>query len=135
MSVELKVMSVAFSLDMASLERTLADLIQEGKIAARIDSHKKILHARHSDQRNDTFTQALQVGNRYVRDVRALIMRLSLVEHDVAVRSGDSKRKTRGGGGGGSSGGRDAAAAVGIDDDLTRAQIESLMTAQPGARR
>jgi COP9 signalosome complex subunit 1 len=121
-SVELSVMSVAFNLDLATLERTLAELIQENKIAARIDSHKKILHARHSDQRNDTFAQALQVGHRYVRDVRSLIMRLSLVEHDIAVRGADAKRKGRGGGGGE----RERVSAA-EEEQLYRAQAESMM--------
>ena len=124
-SVELSVMSVAFNLDMPTLERTLAELIQENKIAARIDSHKKILHARHSDQRNDTFTQALTLGSRYVRDVRSVIMRLSLVEHDLAVRSADSKKgKGRGGQGGAAGGQRESK-----EEELFRQQMEATLAA------
>lgn len=99
--VELSAMSVAFNLDIVHLEKTLADLIQEGKIAARIDSEKKILRASHSDQRNDTFGDAITLGNRYARDVRAMLLRLSLVENDMAVRGSaqENKQKARGGGG------------------------------------
>lgn len=100
-------MSSAFNMDTVHLERTLAELIQEGKIAARIDSQNKILHARHSDQRNDTFADALALGNKYASDVRALLLRLSLVEHELAVRGADHKRK---------GGARGASAAAAIDD-------------------
>lgn len=91
-------MSVAFNLDQADLERTLSDLIQENKIAARIDSHQQVLYARHADQRNDTFAQSLQVGHQYVRDARALLMRLSLGEHDVMLEgpAGQKAKRSRG---------------------------------------
>jgi len=106
-SVSLSAMSTAFNVELVQLERTLAELIQEGKIAARIDSQKKILHARHSDQRNDTFADAVALGNKYASDVRALLMRLSLVENELAVRGADNKRK---------GGARGASAAAATDD-------------------
>lgn len=116
-------MSVAFNLDVVTLERTLADLIQEGKIAARIDSHKKILHASHSDQRNDTFGEAITLGARYARDARALLLRLSLVENDVAVRgsTAESKRKA----GGGSSAGGARGGQMSEEEQIRRAMRES----------
>jgi hypothetical protein len=97
-------------------------LIGEGKIVARIDAHKQVLHARHSDARNDTFASAMQLGGRYARDVRALLLRLSLVEHDIAVRTSaaEGKRKAAAasaaggaGGAGGAAGGAGGAAAGG----------------------
>ena len=105
--MSLSAMSTAFNVELVQLERTLAELIQEGKIAARIDSQKKILHARHSDQRNDTFADAVALGNKYASDVRALLMRLSLVENELAVRGADNKRK---------GGARGASAAAATDD-------------------
>ena len=37
-------------------------LIKEGQVAGRIDSHAKVLHARRSDARRDSFQAALAAG-------------------------------------------------------------------------
>ena len=59
-------------------------------IQARIDSHNKILYARHANQRNATFQRAMQAGADYQRDTRALILRASLLRNDA------TSTKTRG---------------------------------------
>ena len=46
----------------SALEKELAILIQDGPIQARIDSHNKVLYARHTDRRSATFQEALQIG-------------------------------------------------------------------------
>jgi len=92
-SVKLQSMAVAFGTEIPVLERQLAALIAENKIQARIDSHSKVLHARHADQRAATFEQALGVGNKYVRDCKSLLLRLSLVENDFVVRHAETRRK------------------------------------------
>ena len=46
----------------STLEKELAILIQDGPIQARIDSHNKVLYARHTDRRTATFQEALQIG-------------------------------------------------------------------------
>lgn len=46
----------------SGLEKELAELIQSEQIQARIDSHNKVLYARHADQRNATFQSALRTG-------------------------------------------------------------------------
>mmetsp|Transcript_5474 Transcript_5474/g.18188 ORF Transcript_5474/g.18188 Transcript_5474/m.18188 type:complete len:85 (-) Transcript_5474:400-654(-) len=62
-----------------------------GCIPARIDSQAKVLHARHADQRNATFVKALATGESYMRDTKALLLRLNLLRADFAVKgSGDS---------------------------------------------
>jgi len=62
-----------------------------GCIPARIDSQAKVLHARHADQRNATFVKALATGEAYMRDTKALLLRLNLLRADFAVKgSGDS---------------------------------------------
>jgi len=99
MRVDLRVMSSSFNLDLTTLERTLADLIQDGRIDARIDSHNKILHARHADQRTVTYSQAIEMGENYTRDLRAAIMRLALIEHNMSVHApgeAGGKRKAAG---------------------------------------
>ena len=54
---------------------------------ARIDSHNKILYARHADQRNATFQKVLQMGNEFDRDVRAMLLRANLLKHEYHARS------------------------------------------------
>ena len=46
----------------SGLEKELAELIQTDQIQARIDSHNKVLYARHADQRKATFQSALRTG-------------------------------------------------------------------------
>lgn len=58
---------------------------------ARIDSHNKILYARHADQRNATFQRVLQTGVEFDRDVRAMLLRASLVKHDYELRAAARK--------------------------------------------
>jgi len=92
-SVKLESMAKAFNMDIPTLERHLAPLIAENKISARIDSHSKVLHARHADQRSLTFEQALAVGNRYVRDCKSLLLRMSLAENDFVLKPDRIRRK------------------------------------------
>lgn len=85
-SVKLTSMAQAFALELNELEKLLKELIADQKIQARIDSHNKVLLARHSDERSGTFDQALVIGNKYARDVKSLLLRLSIVQHDFVVR-------------------------------------------------
>jgi hypothetical protein len=48
-------MASSFSTSVAALEKELAALIVDNQIQARIDSHNKLLYARHADIRNATF--------------------------------------------------------------------------------
>lgn len=54
---------------------------------ARIDSHNKILYARHADQRNATFQRVLQTGSEFDQDVRAMLLRANLLKHEYNVRA------------------------------------------------
>jgi len=83
-SVSLEAMAEAFNTNLGGLERELSKLIMEGSIQARIDSHNKILYARHTDQRNATFQNALKMGEEYQRNAKAMILRYLL---DVFVTS------------------------------------------------
>ncbi len=42
----------------------------DGKVQARIDSHRKVLYARHADVRGQTFQQVLAEGDAYLRDTK-----------------------------------------------------------------
>jgi len=56
-------------------------------LQARIDSHNKILYARHADQRNATFQRVLQTGNEFDRDVRSMLLRADLIKHEYNLRA------------------------------------------------
>ncbi|KAF7153350.1 hypothetical protein RHSIM_Rhsim01G0153400 [Rhododendron simsii] len=86
-SVDLGMMANAFKTSVAGLEKELEALITDNQIQARIDSHNKILYARHADQRNATFQQVLQTGCEFDRDVKSMLLRASLIKHDYKVRS------------------------------------------------
>uniref|UniRef100_A0ACD5TT40 Uncharacterized protein n=1 Tax=Avena sativa TaxID=4498 RepID=A0ACD5TT40_AVESA len=90
-SVDLNTMADAFKTPVAMLEKELAALITENKIKARIDSHNKILYARHADQRNATFQRALQTGSEFERDVKAMLLRANLMKHDFNQKPGQRK--------------------------------------------
>ena len=61
-------------------------LILDGQIAARIDSHNKILIAKDADQRCSTYEKAMQMGNDYVRRTRALILRSAMLKSNILVQ-------------------------------------------------
>ncbi|KAL9396867.1 hypothetical protein Peur_011120 [Populus x canadensis] len=81
-SVDLHMMANAFKTTVASVEKELEALITDNQIQARIDSHNKILYARHADQRNATFQRVLQTGSEFDRDVRAMLLRANLIKLD-----------------------------------------------------
>ncbi|GAB2271656.1 COP9/signalosome complex subunit Csn1 [Dionaea muscipula] len=81
-SVDLHMMAHAFKTNIAGLEKELEALITNNQIQARIDSHNKILYARHADQRNGTFQRVLQTGNEFERDVRAMLLRANILKYD-----------------------------------------------------
>ncbi|XP_059651471.1 COP9 signalosome complex subunit 1 [Cornus florida] len=86
LSVDLNMMANAFKTSVAGLEKELEALITDNQIQARIDSHNKILYARHADQRNATFQRVLQTGNEFDRDVKAMLLRANIIKHDFSAR-------------------------------------------------
>ncbi|XP_065028856.1 COP9 signalosome complex subunit 1 isoform X1 [Musa acuminata AAA Group] len=86
-SVDLHTMAGAFKTSVAGLEKELEALITDDKIQARIDSHNKILYARHADQRNATFQRVLQTGVEFERDVRSMLMRANLIKQESILRA------------------------------------------------
>jgi len=85
-SVDLNTMAAAFNTSVQGLEKEIAKLIMEGAIQARIDSHNKRLYARHTDQRSATFQNALKVGDEYIRNTNALLLRVNLGRNDFTVK-------------------------------------------------
>ncbi|CAL9068057.1 COP9 signalosome complex subunit 1-like [Musa acuminata AAA Group] len=86
-SVDLHMMAGAFKTNVAGLEKELKALITDNQIQARIDSHNKILYARHADQRNATFQRALQTGVEFERDVRAVLVRANLIKQESILKA------------------------------------------------
>ncbi|KAG1362306.1 COP9 signalosome complex subunit 1 [Cocos nucifera] len=85
-SVDLHTMAGAFKTNVSGLEKELEALITDNQIQARIDSHNKILYARHADQRNATFQRVLQTGVEFERDVKAMLLRANLIKHEYNQR-------------------------------------------------
>ncbi|KAI4996383.1 hypothetical protein ZWY2020_051168 [Hordeum vulgare] len=92
-SVDLNTMASAFKRSVSMLEKELVALITENKIQARIDSHNKILYARHADQRNATFQRALHTGNEFERDIKAMLLRANIIKHDFTQKNWTGSRK------------------------------------------
>ncbi|KAH1073659.1 hypothetical protein J1N35_025987 [Gossypium stocksii] len=86
-SVDMRMMADAFKTSVVGLEKELEALITDNQIQARIDSHNKILYARHADQRNATFQRVLQTGNEFDQEVRAMLLRSSLLKYDYNLRA------------------------------------------------
>ncbi|GAB4861826.1 COP9/signalosome complex subunit Csn1 [Ancistrocladus abbreviatus] len=75
-------MANAFKTSVTRLEKELEALITNDQIQARIDSHNKILYARHADQRNATFQRVLQTGSEFERDFRAMLLRSNIIKYE-----------------------------------------------------
>ncbi|XP_059634118.1 COP9 signalosome complex subunit 1-like [Cornus florida] len=85
-SVDLHMMANAFKTTVVGLQKELEALITNNQIQARIDSHNKILYARHADQRNATFQRVLQTGNEFDQYVRAMLLRTNILKHDYNLK-------------------------------------------------
>ncbi|XP_047324376.1 COP9 signalosome complex subunit 1-like [Impatiens glandulifera] len=81
-SVDLHMMASAFRTTVEGLQKELEALITNNQIQARIDSHNKVLYARHADQRNATFHGVLQTGREFDRDVKAMLLRSNFLKQN-----------------------------------------------------
>jgi len=98
--VQIPSMAAAFNLDQGRLEKMLVQLIADNKIQGRIDSHNKVLLARHADQRHATYSQVLSAGEKYARDTRSLLLRMSLTKNNnFSVRHPNEEKGGKGKGG------------------------------------
>ncbi|XP_013408510.1 COP9 signalosome complex subunit 1 [Lingula anatina] len=87
MSADMGKMAEAFNTTVNALEDELMQLILDGQINARIDSHKMVLYAKDIDQRSSTFDKALQKGKDYQRRTKALILRSAMLKNQIHVKS------------------------------------------------
>uniref|UniRef100_A0A8C5CBH3 G protein pathway suppressor 1 n=1 Tax=Gadus morhua TaxID=8049 RepID=A0A8C5CBH3_GADMO len=86
-SADMTKMAQAFNTSVAALEDELTQLILEGLINARIDSHSKILYARDVDQRSTTFEKSLIMGKEFQRRAKAMILRAAVLRNQIHVKS------------------------------------------------
>lgn len=86
LSADMHKMAVAFNRTVSALEDELMQLILDGQIQARIDSHNKILYAKDVDQRSTTFKKSLEMGKEYQRRTRMLILRAAVLKNKIHVK-------------------------------------------------
>lgn len=79
-------MATSFNRSYPDLENEIMQLILDGKIQARIDSHNKILVAKETDQRGLSFQKAIEVGKQYQRLLRYLILRSAMQKNQIHVK-------------------------------------------------
>lgn len=92
LSADMRKMSEAFNCTVPALENEIMQLILDGQIQARIDSHNKILFAKDADQRSSTFEKAINVGKEFQRRTRMLILRTAMLKKQIHVKvSGEIK--------------------------------------------
>ncbi|XP_041362527.1 COP9 signalosome complex subunit 1-like isoform X2 [Gigantopelta aegis] len=87
LSADMRKMAQAFNTTVLALEDELMQLILDGQINARIDSHNKILYAKDIDQRSTTFEKAINMGKEYQRRTKALILRSAVLKNQIHVKS------------------------------------------------
>uniref|UniRef100_A0A674EUT5 COP9 signalosome complex subunit 1 n=1 Tax=Salmo trutta TaxID=8032 RepID=A0A674EUT5_SALTR len=86
-SADMTKMSQSFNTTVLALEDELTQLILEGLINARIDSHSKILYARDVDQRSHTFEKSIHMGKEFQRRAKAMILRAAVLRNQIHVKS------------------------------------------------
>merc|ERR1712014_526871 len=85
LSVSLRSMAEAFNTDVDGIQSEVAQLVSKRQLDAKIDSHKKILHVRHANQRKSTYQNAMRVSQDFVDTTQALVLRMNLLKHDFGV--------------------------------------------------
>jgi COP9 signalosome complex subunit 1 len=85
-SADMTRMAQSFNTSTSLLENELMNLILDGQIQARIDSHNKILIARNLDERYSIFEKALKMGQDYERKTKFMIVRAAILRAQVAVK-------------------------------------------------
>jgi len=85
LSVSLHSMAEAFNTNVEGIQSEVAQLIIKRQLDAKIDSHKKVLHVRHANQRKQTYQNALRVSQDFCDTTQALVLRMNLLKHDFGV--------------------------------------------------
>ncbi|CAG7725017.1 unnamed protein product [Allacma fusca] len=86
-SADLNRMADSFNTTVSALENELMQLILDGQIQARIDSHNKILFSKNVDQRSVTFEKSLRMGEEYERKTKLMILRAAMIRAQIQVKN------------------------------------------------
>jgi COP9 signalosome complex subunit 1 len=92
LSVSLHSMATAFNTDVDGIQSEVASLITKKQLDAKIDSHKKVLHVRHANQRKQTYQNAMRVSQDFLDTTQALVLRMNLLKHDFGVHLARQKK-------------------------------------------
>ena len=85
-TIDLNKMASAFNTSIPLLERSLAQLIVDGQLSARINSETKTLHARVSNQCQATYERALTSGRAFLAETEEQLRRISMLQHDFEYK-------------------------------------------------
>ena len=85
-SVDMQAMATEFRTDVAAVEAEVAALIVDGAIPARIDSQAKRIYAKNTDERTTTFDKALDMGKKFQKSAKFLILRVNVIRNDFIVK-------------------------------------------------
>jgi len=84
-------MASAFNVGINEMEHELSSCIGDNHIQAKIDSHSKIVYASTFNKQRLFFNQLLQSGDEFTRDMKAILLRMSLQKNFIVVRQGNEE--------------------------------------------
>lgn len=70
-----------------AIENELATLIASKEVDGRIDSHAKALFSKKVNARSTTFKHALTAAEQYMQGTKSLLLRASMMRHDLIQRA------------------------------------------------
>ena len=83
---DLNKMAVAFNRTVNQLEIEIMQLILDGQIQGRIDSHRRILYAKDVNQRNLMFESVLRTSKDYQRMTQLLLLRTVMQKRNICIK-------------------------------------------------
>lgn len=94
LSADLRRMQVVFGTTASELEEELLSMIEAGAINARIDMQNNALHAKEQNARYTAISTSLQKGQEALEEAEAMLLRMTLLKHNVTISSGNLSRAT-----------------------------------------
>nr|CAD2190906.1 unnamed protein product [Meloidogyne enterolobii] len=83
LSSEIGQMAIEFRTSVDELESELISLIEKGLLKAKIDSYKKVLYAKFSDNRTEIYERVLNLRKRISQHANAVLLRAALLNHRI----------------------------------------------------
>lgn len=84
-AMDINKMADSFKVPVSEMESELAVCIGDSHIKAKIDSFNKIVYASKTNKRNELFANVLSLGEDFERDMKAVLLRTSLIKNHVIV--------------------------------------------------